>query len=74
MKTRAELKYQARQTPRGIDLTVVTAGAPGTAHLARDVARSLAEARVPDPPVTVRRVATIERDRRTGKARRFIPL
>jgi phenylacetate-CoA ligase len=74
VKTPEVLEYQVRQTPRGAGLAVVAAGALDPSRLARKVARSLAEAGVPDPQVTVRCVDAIERDARTGKARRFIPL
>lgn len=74
VKTPAVLEYQVRQTPRGVDLAVVATAALDQARLAKDLARSLAAAGVPDPEVSVRRIDAIERDPRTGKARRFIPL
>lgn len=73
VKSPEVLEYQVRQTPRGADLTVVAAAPVDPARLARTVARSLAEVGLPDPEVTVRCVDAIERDARTGKARRFIP-
>lgn len=74
VKTPEVLEYQVRQTPRGADLVVVAAAALDPEWVARRIARSLAEAGLPDPQVTVRCVETIPRDGRTGKARRFIPL
>jgi phenylacetate-CoA ligase len=74
VKSPEVLEYQVRQTPRGADLAVVAAAVVDPARVARDVARSLADAGLPDPEVTVRCVDVIERDARTGKARRFIPL
>lgn len=74
VKTPAVLEYQVRQTPGGVDLAVVATAALDQTRLAQDVALSLAAAGVADPAVTVRRVAAIDRDPRTGKARRFIPL
>jgi phenylacetate-CoA ligase len=74
VKTPEVLEYQVRQTERGIDLAVVTGGPLDEAALATKVARSLAEAGLTEPEVTVRRVDAIQRVARTGKARRFIPL
>jgi hypothetical protein len=36
--------------------------------------RSLRQAGLPGPRVTIRRVGALDRDAMTGKARRFVPL
>ncbi len=67
-------EYQVRQTARGADIAVVAESAFDEAALAAAVERSLRQAGVIEPQVTIGRVAAIARDPRTGKARRFIPL
>jgi phenylacetate-CoA ligase len=73
VRTPAALEYQVRQTGRGIDLAVVTAGPLDHAALAAALTRSLRAAGLPDPQVHLRRVPDIARHPQTGKARRFIP-
>jgi phenylacetate-CoA ligase len=65
-------EYQVRQTARGAAITVVTDPGLDDAALATAVEQSLRQAGVTEPHVTVSHVAAITRDRRTGKARRFI--
>lgn len=74
VKTPEVLEYQARQTPHGVDLAIVARGPVDESTVAQRVARSLEEAGLDRPEVTVRVVDAIVRDDRTGKARRFIPL
>jgi phenylacetate-CoA ligase len=67
-------EFQVRQTGRGADVIAVVDGTPDLAALAADVEDGLRQAGLPDPLVTIRPVAALDRDPLTGKARRFIPL
>jgi hypothetical protein len=62
------------QTRRGIDVAALTSGALDERHLQTHLVRALHDAGLRDADVTVRSVATLERNHETGKLRRFFPL
>jgi phenylacetate-CoA ligase len=66
-------QYQVCQTQHGIDVTVAATEDLDQAALTTALPRSLRQAGLPDPQVTVRVVAAIARHPQTGKARCFIP-
>jgi phenylacetate-CoA ligase len=66
--------YRVVQTPRGAAIEVLAPRGADCATLAEDVARAMARAGIEAPEVTVRRVAELPRDPRSGKLRRFVPL
>lgn len=68
------LDHQVRQTPAGIDVTVVTDHRLDPAILRRHLAAALAGAGLTDPEVAVRVAPDLYRDPATGKLRRFEPL
>jgi phenylacetate-coenzyme A ligase PaaK-like adenylate-forming protein len=74
VRTPAALEYQAHQTERGVDVSVVLDGELDHAALAASLQQSLRTAGLPEPQVCVHAVADIARHPETGKARRFIPL
>jgi phenylacetate-coenzyme A ligase PaaK-like adenylate-forming protein len=74
VKTPAVTEYQVRQTPRGIDVTVVAEGELDQARLAERLRVALAEAGLADPVIGVDAVQSLERQPGTGKLRRFVPL
>jgi phenylacetate-coenzyme A ligase PaaK-like adenylate-forming protein len=74
VRTPAVAEYQVRQTPGGIEVAAVATGAPDTVGLRDRLAGALAAAGVPEPEVTVRIVERLDRDPRTGKIRKFVPL
>jgi phenylacetate-CoA ligase len=74
VRTPAVLDYQVRQTAGGIDLEVLAPGGVDADHLRGRVVAALADAGVPRPSVTVRAVPALDRDPRTGKLARFVPL
>jgi len=65
-------EYQVRQTPRGIDALVVVDGELRAQSLTDRLESILHTVGIHDPEVTIRRVASIERNPQTGKSRRFI--
>jgi phenylacetate-CoA ligase len=65
-------EFQVRQTPYGADITVVADAGLDDAALAAAVERSLRQAGVTGPHVTISHAETIARDPRTGKIRRFV--
>jgi phenylacetate-coenzyme A ligase PaaK-like adenylate-forming protein len=67
-------EFQIRQTERGADIAAVIDGDLDHAALAASVGDCLRQAGLAGPRVGVRRVAALDRDPMTGKARRFIPL
>ncbi|HUK69305.1 MAG TPA: hypothetical protein VLW50_11230 [Streptosporangiaceae bacterium] len=67
-------EYQVRETARGADIAVVADTSLDGAALAAAVEQRLYQAGVTEPHVTIRRVKAIARDRKTGKARRFLSL
>lgn len=73
---REVVEYQVAQTADGADVRVREGGHERVdeAALAAAIAHALEQAGVPRPAVTVRVVDRIERDPRTGKLKRFIPL
>jgi phenylacetate-coenzyme A ligase PaaK-like adenylate-forming protein len=74
VRTPAALEYQARQTPRGIDIAIVAEGELNPTAVTTALAQSLRAAGLPNPQVHVHAVTAIARHPETGKARRFIPL
>jgi phenylacetate-coenzyme A ligase PaaK-like adenylate-forming protein len=68
------LDYCARQTARGLDIAISASAPVDTAALVRALAAALAEAGLAHPVVRVEPVASLPRDARTGKLRRFLPL
>lgn len=67
-------EYQVVQTPDGADVRVCTLGDLDLDGLARRLESALAEAGLPAPKVTLRRVDGLDRHGETGKLRRFVPL
>ena len=67
-------EFQIRQTERGADIAAVIDGDFDHAAVTAAVERSLGQAGLARPEVGLRRVGALDRDRLTGKARRFIPL
>jgi phenylacetate-coenzyme A ligase PaaK-like adenylate-forming protein len=65
-------EFQVRQTRCGADITVVAEPGLDDAALAAAVERSLRQAGVCEPHVTISHAGAIVRDPRTGKTRRFI--
>ena len=74
VRTPEVLDYQVRQTTGGIDVDVLAAGALDEEDLRARLEQALENADVRQPDVTVRAVAGLGRDARTGKLARFIPL
>jgi phenylacetate-coenzyme A ligase PaaK-like adenylate-forming protein len=76
VKTPAAVEYQARQTPRGIEVDVVAPGGLDRADVAARLEGALGAAGLADPEVTVRIVGdgSIDRHPETGKTRRFVRL
>ena len=66
-------EYQVRQTPRGVNVAVVADTDFDHGALAAGIERSLREAGLTEPEVSISRVAPITRDPLTGKAKRFLP-
>jgi len=67
-------EFQIRQTELGADIAAVIDGDFDDAAVTAAVERSLGQAGLGRPQVSVRRVRTLDRDPMTSKARRFIPL
>jgi phenylacetate-coenzyme A ligase PaaK-like adenylate-forming protein len=67
-------EFQIRQTGRGADVAAVIDGDFDPAATAGAVEDCLRRAGLAGPRVGIRRVAALDRDPMTGKARRFIPL
>jgi len=70
----AVIEYQVYQTERGARVDVVTSGAFDPPTMAKELEAALRTAGVPDPAVTARPVASLDRNTATGKFRRFVPL
>jgi phenylacetate-coenzyme A ligase PaaK-like adenylate-forming protein len=66
--------YRVHQTPRGIAVSVLAPAGLDTVGLRAGLTTALAAAGLPDPEVTVDRVAELPRDAHTGKLRRVVPL
>ena len=64
-------EYQVRSGGRILQADLVVTGPVDTEAIARDLAASMEAAGVPDIDVRVRVVVAVERDPRSGKARRF---
>jgi phenylacetate-coenzyme A ligase PaaK-like adenylate-forming protein len=69
----AVTEYQVRQTPRGIDVTVVCGPGLVADALTVRLTAALASAGLPDPQVRVRHLDQLPRDPLTGKLQRFVP-
>ena len=67
-------EFQVRQTERGADVAAVIDGDFDQPAVTVAVWDSLRQAGLPGPQVCIRRVAALDRDPMTGKARRFVPL
>ena len=74
VKMAAVTEYQVRQTVRGAEITAVADGEFDRAAVIAAVQASLRRAGVSEPLVTLHVVGSIDRDPKTGKIRRFIPL
>ena len=74
VKMAAVTEYQVRQTARGAEITAVADGEFDRAAVIAAVQASLRRAGVSEPLVTLHVVGSIDRDPKTGKIRRFIPL
>jgi phenylacetate-CoA ligase len=68
------LDYQVRQTPRGIEVDAVTAGAVDVDRLTCLLVHALADAGLREPAVTLRIVDSLQRHSDTGKVRRVVPV
>jgi phenylacetate-coenzyme A ligase PaaK-like adenylate-forming protein len=66
------IEYQVRQTARGLDVAAVCARPLDAAGAATHLEHVLADAGLSSPEVRIAQVDAIERDPRTGKARRFV--
>ena len=67
-------EYQVRQTPDGVDVSVVTSGPLDEAELSEQLAGALEGAGLSGARVSMRSVNQLERQPQTGKVRRFVPL
>jgi len=67
-------EYQVRQTTRGIHIDAVTPTPFDSSGPIADLKQNLRDAGLDEPYVSFRVVDTINRNSRTGKTRRFIPL
>jgi phenylacetate-CoA ligase len=74
VKSAEILDFQARQTPRGMDVDALAVVQVDGDRLADRLREALAEAGLRDPAVTIRLVDHLERIPDTGKIRRFLPL
>jgi len=68
------LDYQIRQTPHGIEVDAIAAGAADAPALSRRLAEALTDAGVSRPDVRIRIVNELLRHSETGKLRRLVPL
>jgi phenylacetate-coenzyme A ligase PaaK-like adenylate-forming protein len=68
------LDYQVRQTPEGIDVSLLADGALDSMALGRELRAALVSAGFATPTVTVACVDHLARHADTGKLRRFVPL
>ena len=67
-------EYQVVQTPHGADVRLVATGHVATDPIAREIEDALGRAGVAGPRVDVCVVPALERNARTGKLKRFVPL
>jgi phenylacetate-coenzyme A ligase PaaK-like adenylate-forming protein len=67
------VEYQVRQTTSGAEIAMVAESDSETAHIAYEIEHALAVLKLPNPSVTVTRVAALDRQT-TGKLKRFLPL
>ncbi len=70
----AVLDYQVRQTQCGVEIVAVTRDVVDVDALRDALVRALVTAGLTDPFVAIRLVPVLERDPRTGKIRRVMPL
>jgi phenylacetate-CoA ligase len=73
LQTTAVREYQVRQTPRGVTLAVMADTDFDHGALAAEIERSLRQAGLTEPEVSISCVDAIPRDPLTGKAKRFVP-
>jgi phenylacetate-CoA ligase len=73
VRAQAISEYQVRQTPQGLDVSVVADAALDERAVAAALEASLRDTGLRAPEVSVQRVAAIARHAETGKARRFVP-
>ena len=73
LQTAAVREYQLRQTPRGVALAVVADTDFDHGALSAGIERSLRQAGLTEPEVSISCVDAIPRDPLTGKANRFVP-
>jgi len=73
VKAQAVSEYQVRQTPQGLDVSVVADAPLDERMVAAALEASLRNVGLRAPEVSVQRVAAIARHAQTGKARRFLP-
>ena len=73
LQTIAVREYQVRQTPRGVTLAAMADTDFDHGALAAGIERSLRQAGLTEPEVSISRVDAIPRDPLTGKAKRFVP-
>ena len=66
--------YQVRQTPSGIELTMIADDGLEPEALRADLSSALSGAGLVDPAISVVSAQTLGRDPATGKLRRFVPL
>jgi phenylacetate-coenzyme A ligase PaaK-like adenylate-forming protein len=74
VKTPAIAEYQVRQTATGIDVAAIAAAPVDTRDVQARLAHALRDAGVVDASATLHVVERLDRDPRTGKIRRFVPL
>jgi phenylacetate-coenzyme A ligase PaaK-like adenylate-forming protein len=74
LKWPAVLDYQVRQTPSGVDVDALVEGRVELEPLAVALRTALAAAGLREPRVEVAAVASLPRQRDTGKLQRFVPL
>lgn len=74
VKTPEVVDYQVRQTVAGVDVAVVAETALDAARLRERLRTALSEAGLTAAAVDVRPVGSLERQKETGKFRRFVPL
>ena len=70
----AVVEHQVRQTPAGMDVDVVATGPVDLLALEGALGAALRRAGLADPVVAMRKVDAVERNPRTGKVQRVVPL
>ena len=67
-------EYQVQQTPDGARVLAITHGEYSPAELEHSLVRSLRDAGLPNPQVTIQSVSELPRHPETKKLKRFVPL